>query len=406
MQASARKIFAAAAAAAVAVAAAAQDSPALWGTNYGLGNLVPVATAALESDGGAMAISLYPQAEYVVWKPSFGEVAPFDLALMAAGRISVPISPGGGFGLGVVAGPALHFGLRGLELPMSPYLDRLDFYTNIGVGANLVGPNGAGFAIHVASGANYFIDERLAVGLGYTNWNGFGGVGITARYRFGASPAVRGMGEAWAEVKKAVDSVYLTRFYAFLGFAFYTGGYWWAPETLAPGQSATWRYSTSEKGSEPFYVERAYLGKEGGLSWWRLKFWDASEEILYEFALDADWRLAELYFADEQGKAVHKTYPAGEEAPVAAAQAAPASDLAGLTKGNKKEDVKVPAGTYKGALVYRVEGDGERHAWWFSADASVPGRLVKFQSEDADGTTTAELFKLEKGQEGAFKLRK
>ncbi|MBU0926171.1 MAG: hypothetical protein KKA67_00320 [Spirochaetes bacterium] len=401
------------------LSATAQEEPALWGSQYSPGNLMPAVTAAVEFESGAVALTLYPQAEIVAWKPSLGGFAFFDIGIAALGRLAIPLRDTR-LSIGAAVGPTFHIGLRGLDTPISDILDRVDIYAQVVFGADIVSASGLRFALGSASGVNYYVNDSLSVGLGYTDWNDFSGVGLHARLRLGPRPAVKGMSGAWESGAQAIAAVgeaaFLARFYAYLGFAFYTGGRDWAPETFTPGSGTIWRYTSSDDGAS-FYVERVYLGRGAdGLSWWRLRYYDDSEEVLYEFAIDDDEGIVEIVYRDDRGIVRSRSYAGGRAAGDGKAgdgraaaldtERKTASDIAALAKPNKRETVTVPAGTYKSCYVVMDTYEGEDVVWWFASDASLPGRLVKYRMTEDGDSVTAELFKVLAKQDRAFKLKK
>jgi hypothetical protein len=392
------------------------QSEILWGSNYAKGNTVFGAAAAYETGQfyNQKALALYPSAELLLWKPNFGGYAPLDLGLAAEGRLGLPLSKETPFVLGAGGGAAIHFGFKGFDFPYAEYLGRLDLFARIGVSFDLIkGVGDDALGLIATSGANYFIDDRLMLGLAYTGWgsgySGYDGVSVQVQYRLGKTPVVKGMGDAWQAYQDTVDAVEaigpVTQFYAFYIYAVYSGGYYWAPESYEPGQGGLWRYT--EDGEDPFFLERVLLDRTAeGDEWWSLTYSDGEgEEYPFEFLLSADKELQVLYYRDDSGRV--KMYDFLQEDPehpyLAQMEEVSYGDLTAMAEG--RETVTVPAGTFKDCYLVHDENDEGSFSWWFSPDKKVNGSLVRFVNTDNDITVTAELEELINGRQGQFKLR-
>lgn len=144
-------------------------------------SLGAAAEAGLLSSGGRVDAVLYPQLEAVVLKPVVAGVAPFDLGLVALGRVGFPLN-GGTFSAGAAAGASLHFGLRGLGGPAAAVLDRLDLFAQAALGYDLVSDRGPGVAVSVAAGLSVFLTDSWALGLGFDAWTEKLGYGVWVRW--------------------------------------------------------------------------------------------------------------------------------------------------------------------------------------------------------------------------------
>ncbi len=398
-------------------AALSAESDTLWGSNYARGNTVFGAAAAYEqgrSFSSEKALALYPSAEILLWKPGFAGYAPFDFGLTAEGRFGLPLSKGTPLTAGIGGGGTMHFGFRGFDFPGSEYLDRLDLYARFGISFDLIKGEGAdAIGLMATSGANYFLDDRLMLGLSYTGWGsydyGYDGVSLQVQYRLGRTPEVKGMGDAWKAYQETVDTMEaigpVTQFYAFYVYAVYSGGYYWAPESYEPGEGTLWRYT--EEGEDPFFLERVLLERTGaGDEWWSLTYSDGEgEEYPFEFLLSADRELQVLYYRDDSGRV--KMFDFKDEDPdhpyLEKMETVSYGDLESLSA--KKQTVTVPAGTFRDCYFITDENEEGSFSWWFSPDDKVNGSLVKFVNSDNDIVVTAELEKLITGRKGQFSLR-
>jgi hypothetical protein len=371
---------------------------------YASGNAIPGGQIAIEGSGGALVLSAAPSLELIVWKPSMLGTAPLDIGLQVMGRVALPLRDAGAQ-LGFGAGGSVHMGLRGLELPISEYLDNVDLFARFGLGYALTPSDGPGLVGYSSSGFNYFLGDRLYLGLAYTQWGYFGGVSAQGGIRLGKSSSVSGMGDVWEASAKAIDAtaeaIFVSRFYAYYFTSFYTGGYYF-PAPYKVGDSTVYRIRDRESGSS-YFIERALLAADAdGGRWWRLKFWQGDESVLYEFRMQADTRVSEIYYSENGGPAV-RVVPSK-------------ADMAGYYDGAivledfereavSKETVRVGAGRYEASLVSRsvVDDDGSarKHSWWL-AD-SVPGGLVKYAVRGDDADMELSLESVRKGTE--FQLR-
>ncbi len=375
-----------------------------WGSMYAAGNTTLSGQVAVESDGGALVLSAAPSVEFIVWKPVMAGIAPLDLGVQAMGRVAVPLRYAG-FQLGLGGGGSVHFGLRGLETPVSGYLDRVDLFARFGLGFAATTSDGPGLIGYSSSGFNYFVDDRLFIGLAYTQWGYYGGVSLQGGLRLGRGSSVSGMGGVWdagaLAIGAAAETVFVTRFYAYYFTSFYTGGYYF-PAPYRVGDSTVYRVRDRDSG-DSFTVERALLSEEAdGSRWWRLEFRQGDESVLYEFRMRDDTRVAEILYSENGGPTV-RVVPTRTDM---AAYYEGATVYDGAEDGrSKKETVRVGAGRFDARRVSRrvVADDGSvgDFAWWLSD--SVPGGLVKYEAEEEDDSMELTLERVSTG--AAFRLR-
>jgi hypothetical protein len=389
------------------------EEAVLWGSNYMKGNIIPGGAIALESGPSyrELSLGLYPSAEMILFKPQIAGFSFLDLGAAVDGRIGLPLRESA-MTAGIAVEGTLHFGFRGFDFPGSEYLDPLDFYTRIGVAMDFLSPDGFQAGLAVSSGVNYFLNDRLMVGAGYTGWRDNHGMSLQVRYRLGKTPVVKGMAEVWEageEVINAVDeSIYLAQFYTFFFLGFYSGGNYWAPDTYKEGEGTLWKF-IEEKDNESFFMERTLIQRTPeGSEWWRLRYYDETEEVVYEFQLTSDQQLVSLYYENENGR-IRERHFEGEEdenlSLISGAYVVEASTISELSNGNDQEDVTVPAGTFVKCDVINQAEDNTESTWWFTGEKSVPGRTVKSRIKEDSNILNVELQETFHDREGAFQLK-
>ena len=381
----------------------------LWGSYYAPFNLIPGGAIAYEQDSGT-SLGLYPSLEIILAKPVFSGLAFADFGLEIEAHTGIPLKESS-FTLGPAVLGTMHLGFKGFDFPGSEYLDRVDLYAKIGFGLDVISPDGLDPRFAVSSGVNYFLDERLMAGVGYTTWGTYSGIKLEARYRFGLTPPVSGMRGVWTAgaqgLNAAREIAFISRFYSYFFFAFYSGGAYWAPDTYLVGDGSVWRYRGSDSKDE-FFIERSYIEqKSDGTQWWRLKYYDDTEEVVYEFSITAEQRLGILRYRDEDAFVREYSFDMKEDVArqqmIQGGETVSSSSLAERAKIYPREDITVPAGTFRQCYSIRDEVEGEVFAWWFT-DKGVPGLLVKYEMTDEEDTVTAELYRILNGQEGRYSL--
>ncbi|GAB1454798.1 hypothetical protein MASR2M48_18590 [Spirochaetota bacterium] len=224
-----------------------------------------------------------------------------------------------------------------------------------------------------------------------TQWGNFGGASLQGGFRIGKSSSVSGMSEIWDAGVKAMEataeSIFISRFYAYYFSSFYTGGYYFfAPYKL--GESTVYRIRDRESDSS-YSIERAFLAADAdGGHWWRLKFYQGEQSVLYEFKMTDDTHVSEIYYSENGNPAVRVVPSKTDIADVAAYydDALVVEDF--KSKAVSKETVRVGAGHYEASFlskwVIADEGAPQEYSWWLTD--SVPGGLVKYtcKSDDDD----------------------
>ncbi len=379
----------------------------LWGSNYAVGNVVPSGSAAIEFDDyeDAVSLGLYPSLEVILFKPQVGGLAFADFGIEGGGRFGLPLVHDD-LSMGAYGAGTMHFGFKGLDIPGSEVFDRIDLYAKLGLGMDIVDKD-PGLRLRVASGVNYFLNDRLFVGAGYTDWADNSGFALNLGLRIGKTPTVNGMAGVWKDGADAIaaveESVYLTRFYTLMAFAFYSGGYFWAPDSYTVGSGIVWQY---DDGEDQFYVERLLLEKESdGSTWWRMRFYDDTEEIVYEFRLDAGRALTTILYRDSEGTVKEYNYESSSDTVLAEGDVADEDYIASLSRSARRENVKVPAGSFPGCYVVEQKDETGSYIWYFSDTASVNGGLVKTVSSDEEGDMTGVLYSVLSGRRGDFLLK-
>ncbi|MFW5684276.1 MAG: hypothetical protein ACOC1I_05445, partial [Spirochaetota bacterium] len=161
---------------ALAATLPAQTSVPWFGTHHQPGNIAFSATIS-PLFGGGIGLAAYPGAEYIFakWRPL--NLFSLDFGFGARGAVSFwnsATSPSYGY-LSVGGAPVLtiHGGMRGFpERRAAQYIDRFDFFSELGLGFQLVIPGGnwstaptPGLTIMNVSGLNFYFTESLALSL-------------------------------------------------------------------------------------------------------------------------------------------------------------------------------------------------------------------------------------------------
>ncbi len=405
------------------------EEPAVqWGSYYSPGNFIPEVSLSYEGyryngwhyyNGTSYygwrlygQLGLYPGAEIIMWNPDIEGFSPFALGLSGVARIGVPLSRYESFTVGAGAEAVFHLGFRGFDFPGSEYLDRVDLFVKLGVGFDFLNPDGFKVGFISQAGVNYFLNDRFNVGVSYRYWgaNNYGrnGVAVQARYRFGKTSDVKGMGKLWDGLNTAVGDItalsYVSQFYTFYSIAAYTGGYYYSSSDVQEGTGGIWSYKSD---GETFFIERTFLeaGSEGG-QWWLLRYFTKDgEEVRYEYYLSPENELKTLYYRDENGKVQKYSFTDNNE--LIKIQE---SDLVTYEEmesaASRKENVRVNAGSFPNCLLIERSVNGEKSKFWYTDDESVPGGIVKFFYHDANGDKlNGELHQKLSGRKGQFELK-
>ena len=387
------------------------EEKVMWGSNYAAGNVIPGGSAALEFDQYENSVSagLYPSMEIILYKPQLGGLAFLDFGLEGGGRFGLPLYKDD-LSMGAYGAGTMHFGLKGLDIPGSEIFDRTDFYLRLGLGMDIVDGDDPGLRLCVGSGVNYFLSNRLALGAGYTDWGDYSGFALNLKLRIGKTPEVNGMSGVWKEgaaaLKAVEETVYLTQFYTLMAYAFYTGGYFWAPASYSEGEGSVWKY---DDGEDNFFVERLLLERDStGSTWWRMRFYNDTDEIIYEFEMNKALQLKTLLYKDSEGRRERYDYTVDDtnENDLDPATVNDEDAIRQLTASARRENVTVPAGTYKGCYVVVNTNESGEYTWWFAGESDdVAGRLVKYVIDDSEDYITAVLNNVIRGRKGDFLLK-
>jgi hypothetical protein len=392
------------------------EEEVLWGSYHSPGNVEFGFAGAYEIGRDSLSsksLGLYPSMEVLLWKPGVSGYAPLDFGLAAEGRIGLPLSKGGGLTAGVAAEGTIHIGFRGFDFPGAEYLDKFEIYARMGVSFDIIHPQGnLPFGLVATSGANYFIDDRLMVGLSYTGWgsgeNGVDGVSLQVRYRMGKTPTVKGMGDAWKryeETMVAMESMGpVTQFYSFFYYSVYSGGYYWNGETFPEGMGTVWKYENNDNDS--FTIERTLIELTEEGEWWGLKYLQEEDNdyIEYEFLLSPEKELIILYYRDDNGQVRSYDFDDDNELTYLSEESVVNyADMESMSSG--KEDVTVPAGTFKNCSVIEESADGVEYKWYFTDKENIPGRMVKFTSQDGKDFFSGQLVEVVTDRKGDFRLK-
>ncbi len=389
----------------MAASLATAEEPASWGSYYAPGNIIPgISLSVLQ--GSAITFGVQPSAEVILLKPGVAGFNFIDIGAEASGYLGIGTD---GMNIGAIGSGTLHLGFRGFEFPGSEYLDRADLYAKFGLGLDFISPNGTELVFASSSGVNYFLNDRLMAGVGYFYRNGVNGLQVNLRYRIGATPAVSGMGEIWAAgaagLRSAAQMGLVSRFYAYFFFAFYTGGYHWAPDTFNIGNGTVWRYSSD---GDVFFIEKVLIETAAnGNQWWRLRYYDSEEEVVYEFSITPNQQFGVLRYKDENGIVTEYNFDqSGDRSNqriAANTDEVSPEELSRMAQNYSREDITVPAGTFRQCYQIRDEADGNEYTWWFAPN-NVPGRMVKYQMIDSEDSVVAELQQILSGQQGRYLL--
>jgi len=375
------------------------DEEAWWGSNYMPGNLVIAADLSYESvDASSSAVAVYPEVEYIIYKPYFGGMSFLDIGAAVRGRIGFVLDPlaDNTMGIGVGAFATLHFGFKGLGLIVPDVADNVEFFSELGLAFDAVKhystDNMLGFASK--SGIAYHLNNALAVKLGYANWVSSGGAFLGVHLKFGPGQEVvpKSLDLDVSTPKLSVPSmpyvqIYLSQFYALYWYVFAAGGYYFDDSNYREGQGTVWSITSYDDEDEEMIVEKALLKTMGdGSKWWQIGFSNEDTELLYEVKTDPEHRVVMFRYRDstedQTGEYALKpeeienmnptdTYYITEE------------EYAEWIQG--KEKVRTPAGTYNTEYVKTSYSDGE-YEWTYNlwVTDEVPGNLVKFKWENSD----------------------
>ncbi len=355
----------------------------IWGSMYGTRNLSFGGDVAVEKSGSSTQLSVYPEAEMLLWKPIMGEFAFIDVGAAAKGRVGIPL-PGSDFSLGAGLSGTFHAGFRGLDIPGDEYIGRIDFFAQAGIKFDFI-TSDSGFGFAAKSGVNYFISDSLAVGLYGSYWGGYAGGGISVRLKLGETPDVKGISLAMpdATIGFAVQP-YLLQFYTLYYSAHFAGGFY--PGNYKPGQSSVHRISSVDSsGTVSYTVEKALLSElDDGKRLWGLEYSDDEESFYYEYITGDSDIVETVFYKTEDNEIISLD---ADTAVNPEAEYLTWDDYG--AEGRPDVEIIVEAGTFITTEYSYTDDTGFVALWWFS-DA-VPGGLVSYKMEDGSDIVTSEL---------------
>ncbi len=376
------------------------SEPVWWGSYYMPGNLVVNGHIGYESGPGAVSgektygLSVYPGAELILFKPRIIDVAPVDIGLELRGHFGLGFGSvqGGNIALGVGLMGTMHFAFRGLDIPMTEYLEKLDIFTKVGIAYDFLKyDSGPAFGLASFSGINYFLSDSLSLSAAYTHWEGLDGIALGVNLKIGPKPEVKSMNYS-LDLEPLYYQAYLMQFYTVYYYSFFAGGFFIDDSGYNEGEGTIWKIVSGD--DDELIIERALLKiNSDGSKWWKVKFSSGDDSIVYEFLMNNDYGLLELRFKDVDSGEIreHTVKPEDtEQYESGSVNVVTRDDYAEQIK--ETGTVKVDAGSFKADHIVH-SADQYNYEWWLSAD--VPGSMVKFQWDDSDTDKTAgELVKI------------
>jgi hypothetical protein len=362
----------------------------VWGSMYSEGNINLGGDAAFEVSGAGYQIAIYPALEMLFLKPVIADFGFIDVGATAKGRIGIPLSLGTGLSAGVGVLGTVHFGFRGLDIPGSEYLERMDLFAEAGLKFDILQAiAGDSFGFTAASGVNYFLDDGFTVGAAYTNWGGFNGGGVSVFIKLGEKPAFKGLGVDWQKgAQTFAVQPYLLQFYTLFYSVHFAGGFY--PDEYKEGMGTVHQVSIiDDDGQDSFLVEKALLKKfPDDKMLWKMEYRDDEDLVYYEYITDSDYVVETVYFESEDDGILE--LPADEE--YAGHRYMNWDDYGADVRRNVKIDVE--AGSFK-TDEYSYEDETDVRVNWWLTD-KVPGLLVSYKFEDSSEIVISELFEITK----------
>ncbi len=402
----------------------AQDtSDVWWGTNYMPGNITVGGTLSFESDpwpndvyldagGYAAGFCISPKAEIILYKPVISEISPFDFGVGAKARTGIffhvltPTSTSDPwFPLGAAVYGTAHMGFKGFNVHFSDfgdtptvlfsYLSRLDYYINLGVALDISKEPGSvsgPVGLAAATGFNYFVNDNFFVTTEYTYWHGYSGVAIGGSIKLGKGQKTKTVD---IDLNPLYYQMYLGQFYSLYWYSFYAGGFYFDDSNYKEGEGTVWKLTSKKDPEDILIVDKSLLKvNDDGSKWWKVKYDDEGDNIIFEFLIDQDYTLVKLRFRDaDTGKI--KEYEPSEKDIVKYRQedmrTVTDSDYSDWNTGAEK--ISTPAGTFKADHLVYTE-DNADYEWWITE--KVPGNMVKFFWYDKDDKITGILDRITK----------
>lgn len=369
----------------------------VWGSFYNPGNLILGASARLDTGSGYFGLASSPSAEVILTKPA----GPVDIGAQLVSRVGFaltgPEGPGVGLGVGLLATGRL--GFRGFDLVSLEELQRLDLYAGFGIGVDFARyPGEQSSALNIPlsfvgrAGVSYYLDDRLSVFFGTTQWNVTTGAEIGVRYRMGSTPVVTG---GIGDVATATQAnIYLGSYFFAVPVPFIDTWYH-DYSTYEVGQGTVWEFTSTDY-EDVISVERAVIARDASGAEWRSYRWmvpdedqtDATgDELYFELRVNADGSWDRMRFVDLfTGRPAEYVFEHGEgdEAVLTllqqeALQGSTPEEQGVRIESRGVEQHTVAAGTYEAeylALVDASDSPDDFEIEFYVAD-NAPGRLIR-----------------------------
>ena len=408
----------------IGAAVFAEDSQEVWwGTNYMMGNFLYGGTASIEADNGMMTsttgnagLGVLGKIEMILYKPVMWEISPFDFGVAAKVRTGIifPFNESDSsdpwFPLGVAAFGTAHMGFKGFNVHFSDFgdapvlffniLSRFDYYMNMGLAFDILkapGSKSIGFAM--ATGVNYFVNENFCLTTEYTYWNGFSGFAVGGLYKLGKGQKTKSVD---VDLNALYYQIYLGQFYSLYWYSFYAGGFYFDDSSYKEGEGSVWKLTSKSNPGENLLVDKALLKiNSDGTKWWKVKYSDDGDDIVFEFLIDTDYRIVKLRFRDADTGKIQEYEPTDKDIVTYSKEYMRTftdSDYSEMKTGTEK--VKTPAGIFLADHLVYTEEEAD-YEWWIID--KVPGNMVKFSWYDSDDKVTGILEKITKGNRSELK---
>jgi hypothetical protein len=280
-------------------------------------------------------------------------------------------------------------------------MGRIDYFFGIGPVFDLiVFDDNPPIGLGTTTGANYFINEHLALTLEANWWNGFRGGALGAAIKIGPSPVVKklemDLKTPEYDLKPMYMQAYLAQFYSLYWYSFYIGGFYFDDSSYREGQGTRWKITTNDD-PDALIIDKSLLkDNTDGSRWWKIIYNSGKDQFLYEFLVDKDYNLLKLRFIDDDG-AVQEYSPEPEDLEAYTTTEMREISEADYSRWNTGQvTVRTQAGSFKtDHLVYTEAEAQHSFEWWISED--VPGGLVKYLWKSPEDTMTGLLTDITSG---------
>ncbi|MFO7848959.1 MAG: hypothetical protein R6V67_03260 [Spirochaetia bacterium] len=409
---------------------AAQDELPWWGSHYMPGNVSLTAGIGFTQSywTNQTTLSLYPGAEVKAFKWRPADLFAIDMGVGGKGAF--------GFTTGDVAEPlrigvgpymSFHLGFRGfgdLGVEGLQYLERLDFFTDIGFQVNLVGERGDLITPIDHTGLNYFLSDNFALTLSTTgDWGttyGYRSYGLGVMMKFGPKESLGAPPKTETGSGGSVTAAFTAQ-----PIYYYFVSHYWMSLVLAGGYYDDQTYEIGDETIHDFtfrdddgeeqslVISRALLHRnDDGTAWWRMEIEESDIDLeekeetdswprQFEFLVNEDHHIFKVRFIDPDSGDVmvyepdDPTYWDRYQDDPEEERFYNAESIEEHSIGS--ETVRVPAGSFDTEM-YEAEDDEYTFTWWLSDD--VPGLLVKvdgqYEAEDIE-TIEGELQEINRG---------